>query len=44
MCCHGERATAAAGALAASGRRDMTVLKGGHGDWARADGRLTTGA
>jgi rhodanese-related sulfurtransferase len=38
-CGHGERAMTAASVLAATGRRDLTVLDGGPDDWARATGR-----
>lgn len=44
MCGHGERAMTAASLLARTGRRDITVLTGGPEDWARAHGRLDTGA
>jgi glyoxylase-like metal-dependent hydrolase (beta-lactamase superfamily II)/rhodanese-related sulfurtransferase len=38
-CGHRERAMTAASVLAATGRRDLTVLDGGPDDWARATGR-----
>ena len=45
MCGHGERAIGAASLLERAGRRDLTVLDGGPGAWARATGRfLQTGA
>ena len=44
MCGHGERAMTAASVLARAGRDDVTVLVGGPDDWARARGRLDTGA
>jgi len=37
-CGHGERAMTAASALAAAGRRELSVLDGGPDDWARATG------
>ena len=43
MCGHGERATTAGSVLAARGRRDVTVLRGGPDHWARAHGPLATG-
>ncbi|TDQ00340.1 glyoxylase-like metal-dependent hydrolase (beta-lactamase superfamily II) [Labedaea rhizosphaerae] len=39
MCGHGERAMSAASLLARSGHRELTVLVGGPGDWARTTGR-----
>ncbi|MFE0508886.1 rhodanese-like domain-containing protein [Streptomyces sp. NPDC058964] len=45
MCGHGERAMTAASLLAARGARDLAVLVGGAGDWAKATGRrLETGS
>jgi glyoxylase-like metal-dependent hydrolase (beta-lactamase superfamily II)/rhodanese-related sulfurtransferase len=38
-CAHGERAMTGASLLQRAGRRDLTVLRGGPGDWARAIGR-----
>jgi glyoxylase-like metal-dependent hydrolase (beta-lactamase superfamily II)/rhodanese-related sulfurtransferase len=38
-CGHGERAMTAASLLAATGRRDLSVLAGGPEDWAAATGR-----
>lgn len=39
MCGHGERAMTAATLLQRNGIRDISVLDGGAGDWARATGR-----
>jgi glyoxylase-like metal-dependent hydrolase (beta-lactamase superfamily II)/rhodanese-related sulfurtransferase len=39
MCGHGERAMSAASLLARAGRRDVAVLTGGPGDWARSTSR-----
>jgi glyoxylase-like metal-dependent hydrolase (beta-lactamase superfamily II)/rhodanese-related sulfurtransferase len=39
MCGHGERAMTAASVLERAGHRDLTVLLGGPGDWARSTGR-----
>jgi glyoxylase-like metal-dependent hydrolase (beta-lactamase superfamily II)/rhodanese-related sulfurtransferase len=39
MCGHGERAMTAASLLERAGRRDLTVLVGGAGDWASATGQ-----
>ena len=44
MCGHGERAMTGASLLARAGRRDVTALTGGPGDWAQAHGRLDTTA
>jgi rhodanese-related sulfurtransferase len=44
MCGHGERAITAASLLERDGRHNVTVLTGGPDDWARAHGRLETGA
>lgn len=38
MCGHGERAMSAASVLERAGRRDVTVLTGGPGDWSAARG------
>ncbi|MGH3647975.1 MAG: MBL fold metallo-hydrolase [Micromonosporaceae bacterium] len=38
MCGHGERAMTAATVLQRAGRRDLTVMVGGPGDWAKATG------
>jgi len=38
MCGHGERASTAAGILDRAGREDVTVLAGGPGEWAAAQG------
>jgi rhodanese-related sulfurtransferase len=38
MCGHGERASTAAGILARAGREEVTVLAGGPGEWAAAQG------
>jgi hydroxyacylglutathione hydrolase len=38
MCGHGERAATAASLLARAGHRDLSVLVGGPGDWARVNG------
>lgn len=44
MCGHGERAMSAASLLARAGRRDVSVLTGGPGDWAASTSRtLETG-
>jgi len=43
MCAHGERAMTAASVLAGAGRRDVTVLTGGPGDWSRHHGSLDHG-
>ena len=43
MCGHGERAMTAASVLAREGRRDVTVLIGGPGEWARRHGSLEIG-
>jgi hydroxyacylglutathione hydrolase len=44
MCGHGERAMTGASLLRRAGHRDLAVLDGGPGAWARATGaRLTTG-
>lgn len=43
MCAHGERAMTAASLLAGAGRRDVTVLTGGPGDWSRHHGALVHG-
>lgn len=44
MCGHGERAMTGASLLARAGRGDVSVLDGGPGDWASANGRpLVTG-
>lgn len=43
MCAHGERAMTAASVLAGAGRRDVTVLSGGPGDWSRHHGPLDHG-
>lgn len=44
MCAHGERATTAASLLARAGFADVTVLRGGPGDWAGANRqKLETG-
>lgn len=39
MCGHGERAMTGASLLERAGRRDLTVLLGGAGDWSRGTGR-----
>lgn len=39
MCSHGERATTAASLLERAGHTDLTILKGGPAEWARATGR-----
>ncbi|WP_199435005.1 MBL fold metallo-hydrolase [Qaidamihabitans albus] len=39
MCGHGERAMGAASLLERAGHRDLAVLEGGPGDWARSTGR-----
>ncbi|NKQ52875.1 MBL fold metallo-hydrolase [Amycolatopsis sp. K13G38] len=45
MCGHGERAMGAASLLEQAGHRDLAVLTGGPGDWARTTGgRVETGA
>ena len=45
MCGHGERAAGAASLLERAGHRDLAVLAGGPGDWARESGRtLATGS
>lgn len=38
-CGHGERAMTAASLLLRAGQRDLAVLDGGPGDWAKATGR-----
>lgn len=38
LCGHGERAATAASLLAAAGHTDVTIVRGGPGDWARATG------
>jgi glyoxylase-like metal-dependent hydrolase (beta-lactamase superfamily II)/rhodanese-related sulfurtransferase len=39
MCGHGERAMSGASIIAAQGRRDVSVLRGGPAEWAAATGR-----
>jgi glyoxylase-like metal-dependent hydrolase (beta-lactamase superfamily II)/rhodanese-related sulfurtransferase len=39
MCGHGERAMTGASLLERAGRRDLTVLLGGAGDWSKSTGR-----
>jgi rhodanese-related sulfurtransferase len=39
MCGHGERAMSGASIIAAEGRGDVSVLRGGPADWAAATGR-----
>lgn len=39
MCGHGERAMSAASLLEQAGHRDLTVVRGGPDDWARATGQ-----
>jgi hydroxyacylglutathione hydrolase len=39
MCGHGERAMSGASILAAQGRANVSVLRGGPEDWADATGR-----
>jgi rhodanese-related sulfurtransferase len=44
MCGHGERAMTGASLLEAAGRRDLSVLAGGPGDWSAGTGiELQTG-
>jgi glyoxylase-like metal-dependent hydrolase (beta-lactamase superfamily II) len=44
MCGHGERAAGAASLLERAGHRDLAVLVGGPGDWARSTGQSLTSA
>jgi rhodanese-related sulfurtransferase len=45
MCGHGERAMGAASLLERAGHRDLTVLRGGPDEWAKATGQvLDTGS